>query len=88
MLDRRVYKQTQTAEMDGEAKRVVRQLFNAYLDRPDELPTRFRNRLADQGAHRVVCDYLAGMTDRFCRAEHARITGEGRGEGVPARSTD
>lgn len=59
--------------MDNKAARIVRELFDAYVQEPRLLPPRFALRVAEQGAARVAADYLAGMTDRFCRQEHARL---------------
>jgi len=73
LLGRRVYDRPEVAGTDAQARQIVRMLFTAYCSRLDELPQRFRSRIDDQGVHRVVCDYIAGMTDRYCRTEHARI---------------
>jgi dGTPase len=62
-----LYQQPEVVKMDAEGKTMVLSLFHAYLSRPDALPKRFAERVAEQGRHRVICDYLAGMTDRFCR---------------------
>ncbi|MGH9771165.1 MAG: deoxyguanosinetriphosphate triphosphohydrolase [Candidatus Acidiferrales bacterium] len=40
-------------------------LFRFYLDHPDKLPAAYAARAAGQPLHRVVCDYIAGMTDHF-----------------------
>lgn len=68
-----VYRHPRVRRSDFKAKRIVRELFEAYVSEPDLLPTRFAERVASQGAARVATDYLAGMTDRFCLAEHARL---------------
>ncbi len=68
-----VYGNPRVVSMDSEARRTIDQLFGAYLARPDRLPQRFAARIPDQGPHRAICDYVAGMTDRFCRQEHARL---------------
>ena len=73
LLAERVYANERVAEMDRSAGRVIRGLFQAFVDRPERLPARFSDRIADQGDHRVICDYIAGMTDRFCRQEHERL---------------
>ncbi len=57
------------------ADRIIRELFGAYLARPELLPERYRKRSHNDGLHRVTCDYIAGMTDRFCRMEHRRVCG-------------
>lgn len=53
--------------------RLVSDLFAAYMDRPDMLPTEWSARIPSSSAPRVIADYIAGMTDRFAMAEHARL---------------
>ena len=72
LLDR-VYHHPHVVRTDADARRLIRALFDAFLNDPRLLPDRFASRIADQRPHRVICDYLAGMTDRFCSAEHRRI---------------
>ena len=45
----------------------IRLLFERFVKDPSLLPDRYQKRLSDQGAYRVICDYIAGMTDRFCQ---------------------
>jgi dGTPase len=47
------------------AERAIRQLFTRFLDKPEEMPAKFRGRIVEDGTPRSVCDYLASMTDRF-----------------------
>ncbi len=48
---------------DGAAR--IRRLFAAWCADPSPLPERFRARFSTDGVERTVCDYIAGMTDRF-----------------------
>lgn len=73
LLKQRIYRDHRVVRMDAKARRLIRELFNAYLGEPYLLPPRYAQRIAEQGPHRVICDYIAGMTDRFCRAECARL---------------
>jgi dGTPase len=73
-----LYRDHRIAGMDFRAGRLVRDLFGAYLAEPRLLPTRFSHRVEQQGPHCVVCDYIAGMTDRFCEQEHRRLFGSSR----------
>jgi dGTPase len=41
-------------------------LFDVFCRQPDRMPGYFRSFIETQGLHRTVCDYIAGMTDRFC----------------------
>jgi dGTPase len=68
-----VYRNHRVVRMDAKARRLIRDLFDAYLDDPDLMPNRFADRIPEQGPHRVICDYVAGMTDRFCQREHQRL---------------
>ncbi len=73
LLERRVYRDSSVVRMDSKARRIVTAVFEAYVAEPDLMPRRFAERVAEQGAARVAVDYIAGMTDRFCAAEHARL---------------
>ena len=61
---------THTAD---EGRLCLTALFGHYCRVPDELPGHFRRRAGAAELPRVVCDYLAGMTDRFARQEHLRL---------------
>jgi dGTPase len=57
-------------------ERVVAELFEAYLESPVELPEEWRRDLRFDDRFRLarrVCDYVAGMTDRFAVGEHRRL---------------
>ncbi|MCK4602952.1 MAG: deoxyguanosinetriphosphate triphosphohydrolase [Phycisphaerae bacterium] len=75
-----VYLNPVNTEQDRRGRQIIRELFGAYLADENRLPQRYRQRveagrteLAAGGRHRVICDYVAGMTDRFCKQQHARI---------------
>lgn len=70
----RVYRRAEVARGDEEGRRLVRGLFSALRSEPHRMPERFASRVDEQGIHRVVCDYIAGMTDGFCRREAERTT--------------
>ena len=58
------------------AVRMLRCLFKYYLTHPREIGEGARRRSRQAGLHRAVCDYLAGMTDRYVALEYKRIFGE------------
>jgi dGTPase len=59
-----------------QTERIIRELFEAYAANSSLLPERYAHRIGEEESlHRVACDYIAGMTDRFCREEHTRISG-------------
>lgn len=70
-LLQRVYKHDENLKQQQQATKILRHLFKAFINNPQLLPERYHQRIAgDQTGddlYRVVCDYLAGMTDRFCR---------------------
>ena len=69
----RMYRHPQLNRMRAEADRIVRDLFAAYVARPQEAPAFWAARRAAIGAERATADYVAGMTDRFALSEHRRL---------------
>ena len=76
----RVYRHLISLEHDEHARRTITGLFSAYLAKPELLPERYRQRIEDQGAHRVICDYIAGMTDTYAHREYDRLEEPGTGQ--------
>ncbi|MDK9697485.1 MAG: deoxyguanosinetriphosphate triphosphohydrolase [Siculibacillus sp.] len=77
-LFRSVYRSETVMVKMRAAETVVEALFAAYMARPAELPAEWRRGLdpADRARlARRVCDYVAGMTDRFALGEHHRLVG-------------
>jgi dGTPase len=68
-----VYRHHRLVRMDAKARRILTAVFEAYVAEPRLMPRRYSERVAAQGAARVAVDYVAGMTDRFCLEEHARL---------------
>jgi dGTPase len=68
----KLYRHPQVLATTGQAREVVRELFDAYLAQPAQMPADFAAR---PGLPRAVADYIAGMTDRFAAREHERLTG-------------
>lgn len=64
-LHQHVYESDALAEERGTSIDNVGELFEHYLAHPDELPAGTREQLSEEPVHRVVCDYIAGMTDRY-----------------------
>ena len=60
-----LYRHQRVVRMGNKAGRIVRDLFRSFVSEPLQMPTRFQEKVADNGIHRVACDYIAGMTDRF-----------------------
>jgi dGTPase len=71
-LHDRLYRHYQVMRMTTKARRIVRDLFNAFMDDPRLLPTDHRLR-AERDRPRAIADYVAGMTDRYAIKEHRRL---------------
>jgi dGTPase len=68
-----LYRHFRVVRMAEKAKRVIRELFHGYTSNPRQLPPHFSSRIEVEGLERVVCDYIAGMTDRFALDEHRKL---------------
>ena len=73
-LYQNVYFHPRVAEVNRRACEMLRRVFEAYLVDPDRLGDGATRRIESQGLPRTVCDYVAGMTDRYLIAEYKRIT--------------
>ena len=69
-----VYYHPRVAEVNKRACDMLRTVFKSYLADPGRLGDRATNRIEGEGLHRTVCDYIAGMTDRYLMEEYARLT--------------
>ncbi|PYY18089.1 MAG: deoxyguanosinetriphosphate triphosphohydrolase [Acidobacteria bacterium] len=58
---------------------LISELFRFWLAHPEELPQSYQDQLPDEKPERVVCDYIAGMTDNFILREYERVAGESFG---------
>jgi dGTPase len=75
-LETRMYRHARVLRVMNEAAGVVRDLFGRYTAHPGDLPAEWREGLAnadDTARARRIADFIAGMTDRFALAEHARL---------------
>jgi len=68
-----VYEAGDNLRHNEESQQIITDLFTRYIADPSLLPERYLKRVDAQGLHLVVCDYIAGMTDRYCKARHAEI---------------
>ena len=77
-LFKHLYRHPKVMETTGHAQEIVRDLFDTYMARPEEMKAAFTARALEGDRHgraRVVADFIAGMTDRFAVREHERLTG-------------
>lgn len=74
-LHQRVYGSPSLVEERARTRAMIGELFDAYLTRPDLLPENYRAESGSEPSHRVVCRYIAGMTDSFFLRAHASVFG-------------
>jgi dGTPase len=72
-LAARVYRHPRIVRVMGDAERVVTDLFDRYRAAPNALPSEWREQAPAHAYGRYVCDFIAGMTDRYALAEHRRL---------------
>jgi dGTPase len=68
-----MYRHYRVVRMGDKAGRLLRDLFGSYVNEPRQLPPHYQAQIERDGVHRVVCDYIAGMTDRFALDEHRKL---------------
>ncbi len=79
-LHHRMYRHYTVMRMRHKVERVVEDIFHAFHDRHTLLPDHWQRRVEEAGGMtddtaraRIVCDYIAGMTDRYAIREHGRL---------------
>ncbi len=70
-----LYMHQRVKDMAKNADETLTAIFEAYEKRPDMLPADFQAQISLRGKNRTICDYIAGMTDRFATQEYDRLTG-------------
>ena len=71
LLRRRVYRSAALERESQQSAMKLRHLFEYYVGLPEKMPRIHQDRLADTPVHLVVCDYLAGMTDKYVLRQYA-----------------
>lgn len=68
-----VYTNPQAKGEEGKARGLVNQLYRYFTDNPAELPDEYREIADNSDIHRAVCDYISGMTDRYCISLYEKL---------------
>jgi dGTPase len=68
-----LYRHHRVVRMSVKAERILTELFNAYRKEPGMLAQRFQDQTQVRGLERTICDYLAGMTDRYAVEEYEKL---------------
>ncbi|MCL4560469.1 MAG: deoxyguanosinetriphosphate triphosphohydrolase [Chloroflexi bacterium] len=68
-----LYRHYHVVRMAVKAERIVTNLFQAYRAEPSMLPKHVQANVQAYGLDRTICDYIAGMTDRYAIEEHEKL---------------
>lgn len=77
-LFRELYNHYRVVRMAQKADRIISDLFLAYQAHPEILPGHVYQQSNERSLERTICDYIAGMTDRFAIDEHRKLFEPGR----------
>jgi len=72
-LFKRLYRHSKVERMRVKAERFLTLLFENYIENPTLLPERHQLRFEKNGRERVICDYIASMTDRYAQDEYKKL---------------
>ncbi len=72
-LSNRFYNHYRIVRMTEKGVRLIRAIFTVYLEKSAQLPSSVLKRAKRDGLYRAICDYMAGMTDRFAQDEYRRL---------------
>jgi dGTPase len=72
-LYKNLYRHSRVVRMAVKAERIITDLFKAYRTEPAILPYHIREQIEERGLERTICDYIAGMTDRFAVDEYQKL---------------
>jgi dGTPase len=68
-----LYRHYRVVRMAVKAEGIIGDLFKAFCNEPEILPAHVQDLIESRGLERTICDYIAGMTDRFAIEEHAKV---------------
>ena len=69
----KMYRNYRVVRMQVKAEQLIEDIFNAYRKEPSTLPEQFHAIVDQRGLERTICDYIAGMTDRYAIEEHQKL---------------
>ena len=72
-LEDEMYSHFKVIRMTHKGAMIIRDLFNAYIEEPKQLPPHIQERIKKEPPEIVIADYIAGMTDRFALSEHKKL---------------
>lgn len=71
-----MYRHPRVTRMESKVVKVIQELFHLYESNPDILPRTPREKIKNriEPSRRIICDYIAGMTDRYAIEEYEKLT--------------
>ncbi len=72
-LFKKLYRHHKVERMRVKAERFLTILFENYIENPSLLPEKHQRRYEQHGRERVICDYIASMTDRYAQDEYKKL---------------
>ncbi|MBR4308597.1 MAG: deoxyguanosinetriphosphate triphosphohydrolase [Oscillospiraceae bacterium] len=69
----RVYKNPIAKGEESKARKILQQLYEYYIKYPEKLPADFQPQLSFDGMERIVCDYIAGMSDKYAMYKYEEL---------------
>ena len=72
-LNKKMYQHHKIQQMTNDANKIINGLFDFFIEKPNFLPQNFQENSDRKQLAVVICDYIAGMTDRFAIKEFNRI---------------
>jgi dGTPase len=72
-LNRELYRHYRVIRMSSKASRFLKTLFQIYCDNPEQLPPQAFEKIGKRGKYQVICDYVAGMTDRYALDQYKKL---------------
>ncbi len=68
-----IYIGSKAKEEETKVQYIIKELYMHFIDNPDDIPDEMKINLANENIHRIVCDYIAGMTDRYALNRYKSI---------------
>jgi len=72
-LNRELYRHYRVIRMSNKASRFLKTIFQIYCDNPEQLPPQAFEKIGERGKYQVICDYVAGMTDRYALDQYKKL---------------
>ncbi|MCB1158268.1 MAG: deoxyguanosinetriphosphate triphosphohydrolase [Leptospiraceae bacterium] len=72
-LHENLYHHPKVEENSNRGKEIIEKLFQYFLKNLQKVPESYLNRIQEDGEYRVVCDYIAGLTDRYAEQKYKEI---------------